>query len=114
MPEIGPAVRSQDMQVGARKTSEGEANDPLPGVKTDSVKVHPYSYDPKAYEKNRELARRIDEAVRDLKSDPSGPQFVLGWRLYPNRDHPRWKPYEVHSCGCGCGCASSGESNKKA
>jgi hypothetical protein len=31
---------------------------------------------------------------------------VLGWRLYPNKDHPRWGAEDVHSCGCGCGCSS--------
>jgi hypothetical protein len=41
------------------------------------------------------------------KQDKNGAQFLLGWRLYPNRDHPRWKNNkDAHSCGCGCGCGS--------
>jgi hypothetical protein len=43
--------------------------------------------------------------VRSKKvSDKHGAHFVLGWRLYPNKDHPRWNQ-DVHSCGCGCGCS---------
>jgi hypothetical protein len=39
------------------------------------------------------------------KSDRNGARFVLGWRLYPNQDHPSWSK-DVHSCGCGCGCSA--------
>jgi hypothetical protein len=38
-------------------------------------------------------------------TDKYGAHFVLGWRLYPNKEHPRWSK-DVHSCGCGCGCSS--------
>jgi hypothetical protein len=31
---------------------------------------------------------------------------VLGWRLYPNKNHPRWKAKDDHACGCGCGCSA--------
>jgi hypothetical protein len=40
------------------------------------------------------------------KSDRHGARFVLGWRLYPNKEHPSWSNKDVHSCGCGCGCSA--------
>src|SRR5882724_1589071 len=88
----------------------------LPGVRTDALRM-----DPKAHKTNRELAKRISDAVVALKSDEDGQQFILGWRLYPNKEHPRWQQtdsrsnvrpsasqQEVHVCGCGCGCSSMG------
>ena len=29
----------------------------------------------------------------------------MAWRLYPDKDHPRWQIAD--GCGCGCGCYSS-------
>jgi hypothetical protein len=49
----------------------------------------------------------IKTAVRAKKnSDKHGEHFLLGWRLHPNKDHPRWKSKDVHSCGCGRGCSA--------
>jgi hypothetical protein len=74
---------------------------PLPGVKTDAKDVQ--AKDKSGYQANRDLAEMIKGAVRANKnSDKHGEHFVLGWRLYPNKDHPRWNNKDVHSCGCGC------------
>ena len=58
-------------------------------------------------EANRALATMIRKAVKAKKEgDKHGEHFVLGWRLYPNKDHPRWKDKDDHACGCGCGCSA--------
>jgi hypothetical protein len=61
-------------------------------------------FDTEAYDTNRELARRVQQAFEDLKP---GKGFVLAWRLYAQKDHPRWKVAD--GCGCGCGCHSAEE-----
>jgi hypothetical protein len=104
MPKIGPARTLKELQATLPSTTKPEkgvqAVAALPAVKTDAKTV-----DPKAYEKNRELAKRIGAAVQALKEKDKGvPRFVLGWRMYPNRDDPYWEG-KVHSCGCGCACA---------
>jgi len=105
MPEIYPKMSRAELQRRARKTAEGKARSPLPGVKTDAKHVR--ATDKCGYSANRELAELIKDAVRaKKKSDKHGPKFVLGWRLYPNKSHPQWKSKDVHSCGCGCGCSS--------
>jgi hypothetical protein len=105
MPEIYPKVTRGKLRAGARKTSEGRGRAALPGVKTDAKHVN--ATDKCGYHANRELAEMIRQAVRAKKNaDKSGAHFVLGWRLYPNKDHPRWNNKDVHSCGCGCGCSS--------
>jgi hypothetical protein len=104
MPEIYPKMTRKKLQQSARKTSQGKGRAPLPGVKTD-VK-HAQASDKTGYQANRELAKLIREAVRSKKKgDKNGPRFILGWRLYPNQDHPSWQSKDVHSCGCGCGCS---------
>jgi hypothetical protein len=105
MPEIYPKMTRKKLQKGARKTLQGKGRALLPGVKTD-VK-HAQASDKGGYQANRDLAKLIREAVRAKKtSDKHGARFVLGWRLYPNDDHPSWKSNDVHSCGCGCGCSA--------
>jgi len=105
MPEIYPKLTRAKLQKSARKTSQGKARAPLPGVKTDAK--HANATDKLGYQANRDLADMIGKAVRAKKSgDQHGAHFVLGWRLYPNKDHPRWKSKDVHSCGCGCGCSA--------
>jgi hypothetical protein len=105
MPEIYPKVTRAKLKSGARKTSEGNGRVPLPGVLTDAK--HAKATDKCGYKANRELAEMIAKAVRaKKKADRDGSHFVLGWRLYPNKDHPRWKDNDVHSCGCGCGCGA--------
>jgi hypothetical protein len=59
-------------------------------------------FDTEGHGVNRELARRINDAFEDLKP---GKGFVLAWRLYPDKDHHRWKIAD--GCGCGCGCHSA-------
>jgi hypothetical protein len=105
MPEIYPKVTRAKLKKGARKTSEGKGRAPLPGVKTDAKHVN--ATDKCGYQANRDLAEMISKAMQAKKnSDKSGTHFVLGWRLYPNKAHPRWKSKDVHSCGCGCGCSA--------
>jgi hypothetical protein len=105
MPEIYPKMTRAKLQRSARKTSQGQGRAPLPGVKTDAK--HAQATDKCGYRTNRDLAEMISKAVRAKKnSDKRSAHFVLGWRLYPNKDHPRWKSKDVHSCGCGCGCSA--------
>ena len=105
MPEIYPKVARANLQKGARKTSAGKGRVPLPGVKTDAK--HVQASDKCGYQANRDLAEMISKAVRSKKNgDRDGAHFVLGWRLYPNKEHPRWMNKDVHSCGCGCGCSA--------
>jgi hypothetical protein len=105
MPEINPKLTRAKLRASARKTSGGKGRKPLPGVKTDAR--HAQATDKCGYQANRDLARLIREAVRSKKqSDKRGARFVLGWRLYPNAQHPDWKNKDVHSCGCGCGCSA--------
>ncbi len=76
----------------------------LPGVEPDAK-----SMDPKADNANRDLAKRISEAVAAVKPTENGiPRFVLGWRLYPNEASEFWKDDGgKHNCGCGCACYSN-------
>ena len=105
MPEIYPKMTRAKLKTGARKTSLGKGRAPLPGVKTDAK--HVQATDKCGYGANRDLAAMIAKAMRAKKnSDKNGAHFVLGWRLYPNKEHPRWNSKDVHSCGCGCGCSA--------
>ena len=105
MPEIYPKMTRSKLKSGARKTSRGKGRVPLPGVKTDAKHVE--ATDKCGYQANRQLAEMIRKAVRaEKKGDKHGEHFVLGWRLYPNKEHPRWGAKDAHSCGCGCGCSS--------
>jgi hypothetical protein len=65
-------------------------------------------FDTQAYQANRVLARRIQDAFEELKP---GKGFVLAWRLYAEKDHPRWKVAD--GCGCGCGCFSAEEAKPR-
>ena len=105
MPEIYPKVTHAKLKSGARKTTAGKGRVPLPGVKTDVTHVR--ATDKCGYKANRELAAMIRKAVQAKKNaDKHGEHFVLGWRLYPNKAHPRWKAgKDDHGCGCGCGCS---------
>jgi hypothetical protein len=104
MPEISPKLTRGVLKRGARKTSEGRGKVALPGVKTDAK--HADATDKCGYKANRELAAMIKGAVKAKKnSDKNGEHFVLGWRLYPNKRHPRWTR-DDHACGCGCGCSA--------
>lgn len=105
MPEIYPKVTRTTLKKGAKRTSDGRGRVALPGVKTDAK--HANATDKCGHKANRELAAMIKQAVKAKKNaDKNGTHFVLGWRLYPNKQHPRWNQKDVHSCGCGCGCSS--------
>lgn len=105
MPEIYPKMTRAKLKKSARKTAQGKGRAPLPGVQTDAA--HAQATDKRGYQANRELAELIRKAVRATKkADKHGARFVLGWRLYPNQQHPAWKDDNEHACGCGCGCSS--------
>jgi hypothetical protein len=118
MVDVNPKLTPTKLKKSARKTSEGKGLAPLPGVQTDAKLAatanpkdpkSPYykskHHDPKGFGKNRELAKRINKAVQDLKkSDENGPRFLVAWRMYPNDEHPAWHSKDAHFCGCGCGC----------
>jgi len=60
--------------------------------------------DPGGWDKNRKLAETINSALEGIKPhDNHGPHFILEWRMYPNKDHPRFKESDGCSCGCGDG-----------
>ena len=99
---IGPRLTKKDLQVSATKTSKGEGLAVgLPGVAADA-----HAMDRKAFQINRELAKRIQQLVAELKpSDKGVPRFVLGFRMYPNAESPYWdQAARDHICGCACGC----------
>ncbi len=105
MPEIYPKMTPAKLKASARKTSHDQGRGALPGVKTDAK--HVQATDKCGYKANRDLADMIAKAVKAKKiGDKNGAHFVLGWRLYPNKEHPRWNNKDVHSCGCGCGCSA--------
>jgi hypothetical protein len=121
MPKIGPKMTVKQLLKHAKLAQEGKAGDKgLPPVKTDAYAAKvadpkdpksPYYgskwHDPKGHEANRKLAKRIDAAMKTLKkADKDGSHFVLAWRLYPNKEHPRWNRDQPHACGCGCGGAA--------
>jgi hypothetical protein len=107
---IGPDRTNKELEESGRSTSKGgKKGKGLPGLKTDARTM-----DPEAHEANRELATRISKAVADIKpSDGGQPRFVLGWRLYPNRDSAYWKTEGAHVCGCGCACSAGKEQEEK-
>ncbi len=96
----GPKMSLAKLKQGAEHTTKGTRKVALPGVKTDAD-----SMDQAAYKANRKLAKKISDAYRSLKpGDEAGSPWLLGWRLYPNKDHPAWKKgRKDHFCGCGCG-----------
>jgi hypothetical protein len=105
MPDIHPKMTRTKLKKSGRKTARGKGRAPLPGVQTDAA--HVQATDKCGYQANRELAEMIAQALKAKKNaDKNGAHFVLGWRLYPNKQHPRWNNNDVHSCGCGCGCGA--------
>lgn len=109
---VGPKLKLDELtKKQAMVLADGrERHGPLPGVISDAkaaVDSDPTKFihcDRAGYGKNRELAERISDAFEELKtSDEHGPHFILAWRLYPNKDHPRWRDDAPHACGCSCG-----------
>ncbi len=116
MADVNPKLRKAELDaLNSNHSPKGDRRHKtldLPGVTSDAKMIkedHPPvtgpfgNPDSNGFDKNRELARRIQQAVKDLKPQTGGPHFVLGWRLYPNKDHPRFQA-PPHACGCGCGC----------
>ena len=116
---IGPYVSPTELEETHELThKDGRVyHGPLDGVVTDAkfastanpnAPGSPYRgsqhFDAQGHAANRQLAREINAAFqRYKKTDKDGAHFVLAWRLYPNKDHPRWQQEEPHVCGCGCG-----------
>jgi hypothetical protein len=66
----------------------------------------PY-FDRQGYTRNRLLGKALAAALDFFKPrDKDGPLWVLEWRLYPLKEHPRFR--EIDGCSCGCGCDSLG------
>ena len=88
---------------GNAEWAQGHDNH-VPG---DENENNPY-FDRDGYRQNQALKRIISEVFMACKkidpNDPNGPQWLLSWRMYPNKEHPRWKDQEC--CGCNCGCAA--------
>jgi len=89
-----PAVISD-----AKRASTADPTDP----KSDYYQQK--FFDPEGYGNNLELAKKIRAAFEEFKKkDEHGSHFVPAWRMYPNKDHPRWEEREgQHACGCGFG-----------
>jgi hypothetical protein len=108
MGEIGPRLTPKELQTTAADIMKGEGlKAALPGVGADA-----HSMDRKGYKANRDLAKRIQQLLAELKpSDNKVPRFVLGFRMYPNAESKYWDlASKDHVCGCGCGCGGWGYS----
>jgi hypothetical protein len=102
MGEIGPRFKRAELEKSGLATVRGDGvSEGLRGVTADAMKM-----DPAAHQTNRELARKIQQLVADMKpSDGGVPRFVLAWRMYPNAESAYWDQAAAgHVCGCGCGC----------
>jgi hypothetical protein len=118
--KIGPKITTEDLKERkGMKLDDGRVyHAEVPGVWTDAEAASkadpkdpksPYFgstfFDAKGHSANRELAKKIDDVFKSLKKvDKDGAHFVITWRMYPNKDHPRWQRETPHACGCGCGC----------
>ena len=107
----GPPRAFKDLEDSARATRLGKADDPLHGVTSDAKKMDGNS-GMEHYRANRKLAQDISHALQEkldkykLKDADGTPYFVLGWRLYPNKDSKHWQQLHGHTCGCGCAGAA--------
>jgi len=103
--KIGPARTFQELKASGQKTSDRLGHPTLPGVLADAKQMSPLD----KYQENRRLADEIGKLMLQIKgiSDDGKPKFVIGWRLYPNKDNKEyWKDsIEEHVCSCSCGCA---------
>jgi hypothetical protein len=103
MAEIGPKRTFRELKRSGDWTSEGRGRRPAPGVQTDAAVTMGAGY-----KANRELAKRIGNAMMELKGEVGGkPKFVIAWRLYPNSECEYWDDnrQQEHVCSCACGCA---------
>jgi hypothetical protein len=80
-----------------------------PSDPNSPVYGNPY-FDRDGFKQNEELKVAIAEVFAKTKkidlTDPNGSPWLLAWRMYPNKDHPRWQAEDC--CGCNCGCAAPG------
>jgi hypothetical protein len=83
----------------AKRASTADPNDP------SSDYFQQKAFDPQGYSRNLELAEKIRAVFEEFKkTDEHGPHFILAWRMYPNKEHPRWHERDgQHACGCGFG-----------
>lgn len=103
----GENIRKKSVR-SRRRNKKVKGTPPLP-VNWVDVGVDPFDVTV-----NEDLAKAIQSLVKAAKSNQNGQRMLIGWRLYPNRDHDdwdndndRWKSDPSgHSCGCGCGCGS--------
>ena len=65
-------------------------------------------FDTEGHGTNRELGKRIGKTFTELKA---GKGFLIAWRLYPDKDHPRWQIADGCGCGCSCSASDSGETD---
>jgi hypothetical protein len=101
MTMVGPPQTLEDLGKSARRVRDGRATG-LPAVKSDIEKMH----DAHAEEANRKLEKAISRALARYKPEKDAygePLFILGWRLYPNKNNEHWKEAHEHTCGCSCG-----------
>ena len=100
--KIGPGRTFSELKQSGQRTRLGRGHPGLPGVKTDASRQ--LAEDDK---RNRELNRRVGEAMLELKGSVGGkPKYVIGWRMYPNLENKEyWNDRLDHVCSCACGCA---------
>jgi hypothetical protein len=79
-------------------------------VKHDNTdKTSPYFgdkyFDRKGEQQNLALKQAISDVFLQYKKpDKDGPMWLMAWRMYPNKEHPRWGKDGFEGCGCNCGC----------
>jgi hypothetical protein len=77
-------------------------------TKPDSPYFGDKFFDRGGHKQNEELKRAITEVFVKVKkidvTDPNGSPWLLAWRMYPNKEHPRWGKEGFEGCGCNCGC----------
>ena len=112
-PEQGQPPQSQDGRLEFHYHLEGSWDNAKWAEGHDnSDPSSPYHGDPyfdrDGYKQNQELKVAIAEVFAKVKkidtTDPNGSPWLLAWRMYPNKDHPRWKEFD--GCGCNCGCCA--------
>jgi hypothetical protein len=85
------------------KWAEGHDN-----TKPDSPYFGDKYFDRDGHQQNVELRKAISEVFLRIKkidpADPNGSPWLLAWRMYPNKEHPRWGKEGFEGCGCNCGC----------
>jgi hypothetical protein len=114
-PELGQPQQTADNPFKYAYHLEGTwanaewAQNQDPSDPNSPVYGNPY-FDRDGKRQNDELRKAINEVFIKHKkidlTDPDGPQWVLAWRMYPNKDHRRWQTEDC--CGCCCGCAAPG------